>query len=223
MIMQDKADRPIRRSPINFDARPAQTRRHNGFEVALRYENDPDELGAAPAVIDLSHMAKWDIQDSDLSRINLSGRPIPEKPGECDVHEGGTYVFRLNATQAGVWHICPDESLPVAETIFADPAFTETTDGRALLAIVGPSVPSFIEKITDLDLSSPHRKPPFVMQGPILHVASRVLVLRFGRENSTVFFSFPRGYGQAVADALLDSGSRQGVRFAGEHLLKTNG
>jgi len=63
---------------------------------------------------------------------------------------------------------------------------------------------------------SPHQKPPFIVQGPILHVASRVLVQQLSQEKPVVIFSFPRGYGQTIVEALLGSGSRRGVHFVGE-------
>lgn len=217
--MREHTKKTMRRSPIVFNANPKKTRMHNGFEVIMDYDNDSDKKEDAPAIIDLSHMTKWDVQDSHLNEIKPLGQIIPGKPGECSIQNGKIISFRLNDTQACIWHIHAEESPEMSESIPAEPPYTDITDAYALLAIIGPSVPSFIEKITNLDLMSPHRKTPFVMQGPILHIASRILVFQLEKENSTVLFSFSRGYGQTMVEALLDSGSRQGVYFAGEQLF----
>lgn len=216
--MQEQTKKTMRQSPIVFYANPKKTRMHNDFEVIMDYDNESDKKEGAPAIIDLSHMTKWDVQDTHLNKIKPLGQIIPGKPGECNIQKKNI-LFRLNRTQACIWHIHAEESPQISESIPAEPPYTDITDAHALLAIVGPSVPSFIEKITNLDLMSPHPNTPFVMQGPILHIASRILVLRLEKENSTVLFSFPRGYGQTMAEALLDSGSRQGVYFAGEQLF----
>jgi len=192
---------------------------HNGFEVIMDYDNESDKKEDAPAIIDLSHMTKWDVQDTHLNEIKPLGQIIPEKPGECNVQNNKSFIFRLNDTQACIWNIHANISPEKPASIPAEPPYTDITDAYALLAITGPSVPSFMEKITNLDLMSPHRKTPFAVQGPILHIASRVLVLQLEKENSTVLFSFSRGYGQTMVEALLDSGSRQGVYFTGEQLL----
>jgi len=208
--------KPIRHSPIKIDARPIETRRHNGFEVVLDYDNESEKKENAPAIVDLCHMTKWDIQDRDLSRIKPMGFDIPEAPGDCIIHDNRIHIFRLNPSQAGVWLIHTGELVETDDACFNHPAFTDITDGQALLAVVGHSVPSFVETITKMDLMSPRREPPFIAQGPIIDIASRVVVRRLAQENSVVLFSFPRGYGQPMLEALLDSGSRRGVHFAGE-------
>jgi len=219
--MEKHTEKVIRRSPIVFNTRPVKTRMHNGFEVTLAYDNESEIREDAPAIIDLSHMTKWDVQDTHLNQIKPLGQTIPEKPGECSFDKSESFIFRLNATQAGIWHIQTDESPENFEISPEEPAFTDITDAHALMAIVGRSVPSFIEKITNLDLMPPHRKKPFVVQGPILHIASRVVVWQLTKEKSVVLFSFSRGYAQTMVEALLDSGSRQGVYFAGEEIFTT--
>jgi len=209
----------MRRSPVVFDTNPLQTRNHNGFQVVLDYDNESDKKESAPAIIDVSHMSKWDIQDMNLHQLKPMGHTIPEQPGACAHPDDSTWLFRLNETQACIWKIHTTQSPENSDTIPDEPAFTDITDAHALLAITGPSVPSFLEKITSLDLMSPHQKTPFILQGPILHIACRVLVVKLEKRNSILFFSFSRGYAQTMTEALLDSGSRQGVYFAGEQLL----
>ena len=209
----------IRRSPIVFNARPVRTRMHYDFEVVLMYDNESEKREDAPAVIDLSHMVKWDVQSKLLGSIKPFGQTIPEKPGECIFHADESFIFRLNKTQAGVWHVRTDESLEMPAIPPKENSYTDITDASALLAIVGPSVPSFIEKITNLDLMPPGKNTPFVIQGPILNIPCRIVVWKLATERSVVLFSFSRGYAQTMMEALLDSGSRQGVYFAGEEIF----
>lgn len=218
--METETNRIVRRSPIVFNAAPIEKRRHNGFDVVMAYDNESDKNDDAPAIIDLSHMAKWDIQDAHLDQIKPLDHTLPEMPGACLQTTDNLFMFRLNTTQAGIWHICNDNpSTRTPGKILEGPAYTDITDARALIAVVGRGVPSLIEKITDLDLMSPSLKPPFLLQGPILRIAGRILVACLGDDHALVFFSFPRGYGQTMAEALLEAGSRQGVYFAGERLL----
>jgi glycine cleavage system aminomethyltransferase T len=85
------------------------------------------------------------------------------------------------------------------------------------MAVLGKEVFSLMEKVTSLDLSSPAKKPPFLLQGPVLHV--RCLVVVLGREEaySAVLIACSRAYGQSMSEALLDAGAEWGVRPAGEN------
>jgi len=98
----------------------------------------------------------------------------------------------------------------------SDYAFTNVTEAYALLALVGPDVLSIMEKVTVLDLFSPDRKPPFLTMGPVLHVRSQVVVLAREVDSSAVLVACPRGYGQSMAEALLDAGKGRGLRPGGE-------
>ncbi|MCK4828441.1 sarcosine oxidase subunit gamma SoxG, partial [bacterium] len=54
-----------RYSPVQFEIRPDQTEIRDGWEVVLQYS----DKGKRPFLVDLSHRKKWDVQDSNLSKI----------------------------------------------------------------------------------------------------------------------------------------------------------
>lgn len=193
-------------SPVAFTGKPAETEKRNGWEVVLQYRDE----GPGPHVIDLSHRTKWDVQDRQLSRLTPLGAAIPDTPGRCAV-EGGALLSRMNRTQASVWHLWADAaSLPEA------PSFTDVTDGVALLALAGRNVFSILEKTTELDLAAPGGNAPFLVQGPLLHVPCQIVILSGRPEGQLVLIGFSRGYGQSMAEALLEAGSQWGLQPAGE-------
>ncbi|RLB13770.1 MAG: sarcosine oxidase subunit gamma SoxG [Deltaproteobacteria bacterium] len=198
-----------RRSPIRFDKEPVQTEYRDGWQVALSYG-----AGSGPLLIDLSHRPKWDLQDSDLSRFRPFGLCIPENPGQC-IFEKGILINRMNRTQCAIWHLVGKNPGPLEER-----AYTEITDGLTLLALSGKGTLEVMERVTTLDLGAPSPTPPCLIQGPILRIPCQVVLLRRAGHEATVLFSFPRGYGQAMAEALLHSGKDLGLTPGGESELK---
>jgi hypothetical protein len=195
-----------RRSPVAFKNQPLQTDTREGWDVVLQYEDE----GEGPFLIDLTHLSKWDVQHHDLSQIKTLGGKIPETPGDCVV-QGGMLVGRLNRIQAVVWHLSTHgPQMPQEE------ALTDVTEASALLALVGESLFSIAEKMTPLDLSDPAKGVPFLLQGPVLHLPVKVVVLGRKDNHAALLMSCPRGYGQSFADAILDAGSEWGLRPAGE-------
>jgi len=193
----------IRRySPVSFEGNPAQTVMRDGWEVVLAYE----EEGAGPFVVDLSHVSKWDIQVADLSQIQPQGVAIPEVPGACVLGKG-MLINRLNQSQASVWHLS-DHNLQFPE----ESAYTDITEGFSLLGFLGSDIFSVMEKITALDLQSPQKQRPFLLQGPVLHIPCQVVVL--GKD--ALIIGFSRGYAQSVVDAILDAGRQLRIQPAGE-------
>ena len=197
-----------RRSPVSFMSRPGQTEMRDGWEVVLDY----DDEGKGPFLIDLSHRAKWDVQDVDLSQIQPAGVDIPETPGECTI-KNGFIINCMNRTQAAVWYLSGDGPATHQEL-----AYTDVTEGFALLALVGRETEVFpiMERITPLDILSPEKKAPFLIQGPVLHVPCQIVVLGEKDNISAVLIACSRGYGQSLAEELLDAGSQMGLRPAGE-------
>ena len=143
----------IRRSPISFDAAPAQTVNRGGWEVVLTYE---DEKGSGARLVDLSHKSKWDVQDGDIESIKPFGLDVPADYNACNLGDG-MIVNRMNRTQAAVWQL--GEAAPEAP---AEAAYTETTDAQALIALFGPDAPAIAETLTGLDLfPAPGGNSPF--------------------------------------------------------------
>jgi hypothetical protein len=156
--MSNKAFR--RRSPVVFSASPVSTEDRQGRQVVLEYEGQGD----GPFLVDLSHCAKWDFQDSKLDDQHPWGLTIPAQPGQSLVHDGWL-VNRMNRTQAQFWRIDGADVSPPQEA-FA----TDITDGLCLLALVGSDVPVIMERLTPLDIFSPNRQTPCLIQGPVLHI-----------------------------------------------------
>lgn len=194
-----------RRSPISFNIKPVQTENWDGWEVAISCGT-----GDGPFLIDLSHRSKWDLQDSDLSRFRPFGMPVPEKPGQC-VFEKGILINRMNRTQCAIWHVEGKRPKQTMET-----AYTEMTDGQVLLAVTGKDALGVMESVTTLDLGAPSLTPPCLIQGPVLHIPCQVVLFSRNGDEATVLFSFSRGYGQAMAEALLHSGKDLGLTPSGE-------
>ena len=199
-----------RQSPVVFKEQPLETRLWDGWEVVLSYANEDQ----GPFLVDLSHRPKWDIQHAFLTTVRPWGILFPASPGQCRV-EAGRLLSRRNYTQAAIWHLTDDGPGAVPE-----PYFTEVTDGLCLLALVGVQSFSVMEKVSSLDLTSPDGPPSFLVQGPVLHVPCHVVVLGRNGETPIILMAFSRGYGQAMAESLLELGHVFGLRPAGEEVFK---
>ena len=198
-----------RYSPVTFVHTPARTQERNGWDVVLEYEDE----ATGPFLIDLSHIGKWDVQGESLSSIRPAGLDIPKDSEQCTVTD--RYLINLiKWNWATIWHFSQD--MP---DFAGDFAFTNVTEAYALFALLGEEVFSIMEKVSALDLLSPERKPPFLTMGPVLHVRSQVVVLAREVDSSAVLVACPRGYGQSMAEALLDAGKEWGLRPGGEDIF----
>ncbi|MDY6972512.1 MAG: sarcosine oxidase subunit gamma SoxG [Thermodesulfobacteriota bacterium] len=198
-----------RYSPVKFAQHPARTEMRNGWEVVLQYEDET----TGPFLIDLSHIGKWDVQGENLSSIRPAGIIIPEDSELCTLTES-FFVNLVKWNWATIWHFSQD--MP---DFASDFTFTNVTEAYALFALMGREVFSIMEKVSTLDLFSPKRIPPFLTMGPVLHVRSQVVVLAREGHSSAVLVACPRGYGQSMADALLDEGKEWGLRPGGEYIF----
>ncbi|MBU2547304.1 MAG: sarcosine oxidase subunit gamma SoxG [Proteobacteria bacterium] len=192
-----------RYSPISFPLQPGETAFRDNWVVIRRYHVE----GAGPMLVDLSHRPKYDVQDPDLNRVlqTLDLEP-PASVGRC-AWRRGFLVNRLNPGQASVWHLGdgPADAL-------AAPMVTEVTDGLVLAALIAESVFPILEKVTPLDLQDPLRRPPFAIQGPVLGVPCQIVVIK----PEITLLACSRGYGQSMAEALLEAGGEYGLAPAGE-------
>ncbi|MFC1815960.1 hypothetical protein ACFL0M_08465 [Thermodesulfobacteriota bacterium] len=206
--MQNNTETFYRHSPVKIEDRPKKVGLINGFEVPLEYEGESQKKG--PALIDLSHLAKWDIQGSDLDQVAISREDIPSIPEECRI-QNERIIFRMNRTQAGIWHICKKD----APELPYDSSCTDVTDAWALFGLVGKSIPTLFEHITELDLMSPSKLTPIFLQGPVFHLSSRIVVIKRSKDSAIAIIAFPRGFGQSTAKALLETGSGIGLHITG--------
>lgn len=201
-----------RLSPIRWRVAPAQVERREGWDVVLKYEKEE----GGPVLVDLSHRSRWDVQDRDIAALRPAGAPIPEGVGGTLVTEGYV-VNRMNRTQASVWHLgssgpwMPEES-----------CVTETTDAQAFLAILGAEerVYGLMEHVCPLDLAAPGQGRPRLVQGPILHIPCQIVPFASNAGGTAaVLITFSRGYGQSMAEALLETGHSLRFRPGGESVF----
>jgi hypothetical protein len=197
----------IRRSPVSFDSKSSKTEMRDNWTVVLEYAAE----GSGPYVVDLSHRARWDLQDSDIVNIEPWGIQLPESPGQCRF-ENGMLINRMNRTQASIWHLSgekPDDP--------DGPAFTDTADATVFLALFGKDIFAISEKLTSLDFLDPAKQPPFLLQGPFSHVPCQMVTLEKTTDNAGLVFTCSRGYARDMTAAILDAGKEFGLQPAGEN------
>ena len=195
---------PIRRrSPILLPITPEESEMRDGWEVTLEYEREGD----GPWLVDLSHRARWDVQDRHLGEQRPFGLAVPEEWGAVALRDG-LLINRMNRTQASIWHVGPD---PAPETPVGV-EFTDTTDSHCWIAIIGESTPRVMEALTSLDLLPPGVDVPRLVQGPVLHVPAQIVAF----PHDGVLLTVARGYGQTFVEALLHAAADLGLRPAGE-------
>lgn len=199
----------LRRSPIDFGLDPAETVNRDGWDVVLDYGTG----GPGPWLIDLSHKTKIDVEDSNLGQFKPFGIDIPETYGQC-AYQNGTIINRMNRTQAYIWHLADSEIEMPPES-----AYTDITDCHCLLAVTGQNALAVMERVTTLDLGHSDLKAPCLIQGPVLHIPCQLVLFKREADSATVLFSFSRGYGQTLAEALLHDGSELGLQPGGEKKL----
>ena len=208
----------IRRSAVSFDAAPVKTEERDNWSVVLEYEDE----GAGPYLVDLSHRARWDLQDADIGGIQSLGIQVPGNPGQC-VFENGILINRMNRTQASVWHLSGDT--PARPD---NPAFTDVTDSTIFLAVFGKDLFSILEKLASLDFLDPSQQTPFLLQGPFSHVPSQIVTLERTPRRSGILMTCSRGYARDMVGAILEAGAEFNLRPAGEQafsgwLIEVNG
>jgi hypothetical protein len=195
-----------RQSAVSFTAKPLKIEEHNHWTVVMEYENE----GEGPHLFDLSHRARWDLQDADLSGFQPLGIGVPDTPGKC-IFENGVLVNRMNRTQASIWHLGAEDS-----TAPDGPAYTETTDVTVFLGLVGQNIFAIAEKLSALDFADPSKPAPFLLQGPFSHVPCQVVTLERTAERSGILLTCSRGYARDMTHAILAAGEEFGLQPAGQ-------
>ena len=196
----------VRNSAVPFDAVEAKTEERGNWSVVLEYEDQ----GAGPYLVDLSHRARWDLQDAEIGGIQAPGVPVPEIPGQS-IFENGFLINRMNRTQASVWHLS-GETPALPDNL----AFTDVTDSTVFLAVFGKALFEILEKLTALDFLETSRMTPFLLQGPFSHVPCQIVAMDKTPERSGVLMTCSRGYARDMVGAILGAGSEFNMRPAGE-------
>jgi hypothetical protein len=200
------AGKIIRRSPVTFDSPAARTEERDNWTVVLEFENQE----AGPWIIDLSHRARWDLQDGAIDGIQPWGASVPDAPGKC-IFAHGVLINRMNRTQASLWHLKGDRpDTPEGQS------FTDVTDATVFLALIGKNLALLLEKLTSLDFFNPLNSPPFLLQGPLSHVPCQCVMLEKSADRSGILFTCSRGYARDMVEGILEAGAEFGIRPAGE-------
>lgn len=199
-------ENPLRKSPVDFGVNPAKVELRGEWQVALSYPG----AEPGPKLVDLTHLSKWDLQDTDLSKYTPWGVAVPEKYGEC-AFENGVLINRMNRTQCYIWHLTTQ-----APEAPQEPVYTDLTDCHCLLAVTGPKALEVMERVSNLDFGKPGLATPYLFQGLVEHIPCQVVLLSKEGDEATVLFSFSRGYGQTMAEAILHSGADLGLKPGGE-------
>jgi len=196
-----------RRSPVTFDAAALKTDDRENWEIVLSYKDEGD----GPWLTDLSHKARWDLQDSQIDDSSISGLAVPSTPGDC-LLEKDRLVNRMNNTQASIWNMGIE---PVQLPDFN--GFTDVTDATIFLALFGQHTFSIAEKMTALDFMDANKTAPFLLQGPCCHVPCQVVtVVKQAGMSGGLLLTCSRGYAQSMVHAILDAGAEFGLKPAGE-------
>jgi len=196
-----------RQSPVKLKATPLKTEGRDNWVVALEY----NEEGDGPWLADLSHKARWDLQDSAIDRLAVADQTIPETAGQC-AFAGQLLINRMNGTQASIYH------LGVVTPALPDfPGYTDVTESTVFLSLFGPNAFNVAEKLTNLDLMDPAKDAPFLLQGPFCTVPCQIVTLEKTLNGSgCVLLTCSRGYGDSMIGAILKAGDEYGLRLAGE-------
>lgn len=178
----------------------------NGWDVALTYRGEKKH--SLLFIADLSHLPKWAFHGTESAHRDLSGPPVPQKPGEVTV-EGERMVIRLTPTES-LFLLLHGEA-PVPE----EAAFTDMTDGYGALAVVGRRCFDVLSNLSPLDMEAPNRRAPFALQGPV-HDLRCVIVRLEGKEGIPgLIILVERGYSPFLLHTLLDGGGDHGISPAG--------
>lgn len=196
-----------RHSPIRLPGQAAETEEREGWTVVRRYSGE----GGGPWLIDLSHCGKWDVQDSALDQVPaVDDVPLPGRVNQCVIREGRV-LMRPSATRAVLWRLRGEPTpLPYHR------AFTDVTDGYALLALAGSEVPDILEKATPMDALPPGAEPPYLLQGPVFQRPCHLVMMRHRPDMTVALVAGQRGYGRYMAEAFLEVGEEFGMLPAGE-------
>ena len=197
-----------RESPEKFPATPTRIEVRDNWTVALEYDNE----GQGPWLVDLTHKARWDLQDSQVGEQTPCNLAVPEHPGAC-TFDNSTLINRMNRTQASIYHL--GESAPAIPDFTG---YTDVTESTVFLALFGPKAFRIAEKLTNLDFMDPTKKAPFLLQGPFCHVPCQIVTLEKLVDGSGGFLlTCSRGYGDSMVGAIFEAGSEFGLRPGGEN------
>ncbi len=200
-----------RLSPVQMPLKAETIQIRNDFEVVQTYGKESH----GPSLVDLSHLAKWEIETADLDeKMNLIGLSVPVEPNSAFLSDKRV-VSRLTPTRALVWDFGIDEKIDWEST----EAFNDFTDGSALFFMTGEGLLSIMERLTEMDLKPKNASDLLFLQGSVIGVPAKILISVNREHQLSMFISVARGFGQSVANAILSAGGDADISPAGEHVF----
>ncbi len=197
----------IKYSPVQLKATPLKTEMRDNWPVILTYGDEGD----GPWLTDLSHKARWDLQDAKIGNLKVCDLGVPETAGHCTL-AGDVLINRMNATQASIYHL--GAAVPALPE---DSGYTDVSEATVFIALFGPGAFLLAEKLTNLDFLDPAKETPFLTQGPFCHVPCQIVTLERTADSSGGFLlTCSRGYGESMIGAILEAGAEFNLRPAGE-------
>lgn len=190
--------RILKKSPVSFDLIPALVDEKYGWQVTREYKGE----GKQAQFIDLSHISCWDLQDKDLLRFNDAGLAIPETNNGV-TRKDNVLTTRLNSTQCQIWSL--GGSVP--DVVSSEACCTDITGGQAIFALMGPDISDVMDALTSLNVFQPDAQTMQLFQAPLFHVPCQMVVLKNTDKMKVVLIACARGYGSAMAKAILKSGT----------------
>jgi hypothetical protein len=198
-------------SPVRMPARAEKTRNHNNFTVVQAYGDET----SGPSLVDLSHLSKWEIDTANLDEtVKGLDLAVPREPSTA-VLSHNRAICRLTPTRALVWSFDDRTDDPWTR----DKNFNDLTDGTALLFMTGQGLIPILERLTELDLNLKNQDQPLFLQGPVLGVPAKILVGKNRKDETGMFISLSRGFGQSMAEAILSAASETDLSPAGEEVF----
>lgn len=199
-----------RLSPISVPFVPETTEERDGWKIVLSHRHEDPSL----AIIDLSHIRKWEIYGPRLHEQMLDSLYIPRIPGQISLSKDMA-VALCRPSVALAWQFNYSAFTPSGTATYAD-----VTDGYALLALIGDDGPRIMEKITNVDLALASNQHARLIQGPFLDIPAKIMVFSMGDCNKGMLIGVARGFGQSVVDVILDAGIEFGLKPAGEKVFE---
>ncbi len=170
----------------------------DGWPVILGFEPEAEEAEAV--LIDVSHLNKGLLQGPGLEPF--SGL----KPAEVTA-AGPGLICALNPAEAVVF------GLARGGLDFSGSGFTDLSEAWVLLALLGPEAVEVLRRLSPVDLERPYQKEPFLAACPLAQVPVQVVALKTPEPAWLV--AGERSFGQALYDAILETGRHVGLRPAG--------
>jgi hypothetical protein len=195
----------IRRSSVAFSEKPMLTELLDNWQVIQAFEDE----GEGPALIDLSHIPRWNFNEDQSKDSNCFDLSPPSELGRCALN-GNRLCFRTNREQGAYWNPGLPRLTPPEDRVF-----TDITDATAVMALLAADAYGIMEKLSKLNLAEAGRRGPWVLQGPVAHVPCQVVVLEPKKGDVGILISCDRGYGVDMAACMLSAGRPEGVRPAG--------